>query len=142
MNISISLAGVQALRSKMAIFHERLSDLRPALARAGVEVLDDAQTQFSEQGNPPWLPKKHPNGMPLLVRKGSLKQSLQAGAQDAAVMVPGGIVLGTNLSYAPVQQYGSVHAHIPARPYLWRDPDALGRKITAVFAAYVAGKSI
>ncbi len=148
MKISVSLDGVQALRSKIAAFHERLSDLRPALARGAVEVLDAAQTQFNEQGDPPWAPKKRPNGMPLLVRTGSLKESLQAGAQESAVTFPGGILVGTNIAYAPVQQYGSDHAGrggntvIPARPFLWRDPEELGHKIQAVFAAYIAGKAV
>lgn len=137
MKVSVSVSGVQALRKRVGLFRERMGNLRPAFARAAIEVLDDAQQQFNDGGDPPWAPKKHPNGLPLLVRKGTLKQSLQADAIGAVDDITGGVRVGTNVAYAPFQQKGT--ATIPARPFLWRDDDALKQKIRQVFVAYIAG---
>ena len=148
MNISVNMQGVQALNKRVGLFNERLSNLGPAFASAAVAVLDDAQMQIRLGGDPPWAPKKRPNGLPLLVQKGSLKQSLQAGQPGAVEEIIGGIRVGTDIEYARTQQEGTDRAGarrnavIPARPYLFRDPDALAVKIRQVFAAYIAGKTL
>jgi len=138
MKISVSASGLQTVRQRTVFYLGRLRNLAPAFSLAAVEVLDDAQMQFNNEGDPPWAPKKRDNGLPLLVRRGTLKQSLQADEGENIERIEGGIRVGTNVEYAAVQQFGSSSRNIPARPFLWRDGDALARKIRDVFARHLA----
>ena len=144
MKIAISQTGLASVRAISTAFRGRMLDLRPGFARAATFVLDAAKTQINEEGDPPWAPKKKPNGLPLLVRKGALKESLQADFGEAITEIEGGIAVGTNLPYAPAQQFGTDKAgrnhdvHIPARPFLWRDPGEYSVKIRDIFADFIA----
>lgn len=157
MKISVRVTGGGSLRDRFALMQERVANLHPAFTQAAIEVLDAAKEEINEQGNPPWVPKKHPNGHPLLEKTGALKSSLSAAS--AVTDIPQGVKAGTNLFYARYQQEGTrsydrgsplstregprryAHGGIPARPFLWAkaDRDSLTARIRDIFARRIMG---
>jgi len=94
----------------------------PALTAINEVALDSIRQNFSAGGRPePWAPLKYRVGIPLTLT-GRLKASITGEVQGSSV------VLGTNLVYAAIHQYGGTGmwgkhpVTIPARPYVLLQP--------------------
>jgi phage gpG-like protein len=95
----------------LAQYGVSLQDKRELLATLGAGQLVSIRRTFIEEGSPSgsWVPlapstlksKKYTAGHKLLIRRGNLLNSINAQTQGNTV------VIGTNLVYAAVHQFGS-----------------------------------
>ncbi len=113
-----SLASAAALPEQMAI---RLKDLRPVYRAIGNIVVESVRGNFRESRSPdnvPWPPLKKPDHGRTrpLVDTGRLMESV------AASIDLDGLVVGSDLPYAPIHQFGGRtkdgRETVPARPFL------------------------
>lgn len=100
----------------------RLSNLTPALTAIKEVALDSIRQTFTAGGRPEsWQPLKYRVGTPLILT-GRLRASITGEVQGSSV------VLGTNLVYAAIHQFGGTGTWgktpvtIPARPYMLLQP--------------------
>lgn len=112
----------------MADMGERSVDLSPVLAVIASDLLTFTDDSFQKQASPggkTWDEldpatlkqrrerKKNPNASTtILVDTSILRNSITAVAGVSAIL------LGTNVVYAGVQQFGSKDGNTPARPYM------------------------
>lgn len=118
-------------------FDKMLSDLPSAMMRARRQALKDIGAAVASRATlafrtpqmrpSPWAPRKpskRDDGHPLLVKSGSLRQSISWKLNGMMNMV----VVGTDKKYAPYHQTGT--KNMPARPFL--PVDANGNLVPAM----------
>jgi phage gpG-like protein len=135
--MKISIVGLSEVRARLNELRSRVGNLRPALLRAAIEVLDTAKMRIRSGGDPPWPPTKPPSNLhPPLIKTGTLFRSFSDG--DAVTDIPMGLRVGTNLFYAPFQQFGT--RTIPSRPFLpdLSSDDELRDRIKRTIADFIA----
>ncbi len=92
-----------------------LQNLGAAVENQSRQRISEERTSATGQAWPNWSPAyartRHAN-QHLLQNTGLLIDALATHADTRAA------VIGTNLQYAAVQQYGNAKQHIPARPFL------------------------
>jgi phage virion morphogenesis protein len=113
--LTLDTGGGQRL---LAEVQGRLSDLAPALTAIKEVALDSIRENFNQSGRPDaWAPLRYRQGKPLILT-GRLRASITGVVEGSSV------VLGTNVEYAPLHQYGGTSTWgkrtvtIPARPYM------------------------
>jgi phage virion morphogenesis protein len=113
--LTIDTGGGQRL---LAEVQGRLANLEPALTAIKEVALDSIRQNFEASGRPePWAPLKYRQGKPLIL-SGRLRASITGEVQGSTV------VLGTNLSYAAIHNYGGTTTWgkrtvtIPQRQYM------------------------
>jgi phage virion morphogenesis protein len=100
---------------------DRGTNTRPLMQRLVQQLHHDVDENFEKEGRPKWRPlqpatlkeraRKGYTGK-ILERTGQLKRSFTEKYTDTEAIV------GTNLKYAAVHQFGSTKKNIPARPFL------------------------
>lgn len=118
MAAAITVKGVDEVRRRLDEIGQRARDTERYLRVAAEDLktlVDDSFYGSRSPGGRQWEPldpstvAKKGSSKPL-IDTGALRNSITTRARRDAVL------LGTNLPYAPVHQYGG--EHIPARPYL------------------------
>jgi phage gpG-like protein len=106
--MKMKIKGLDQANRILGRMASRSLDLRPALDAIGRVIVDSIQTNFEVGGRPPWKPlkpstiarkKRHPDK--ILIETERLKDSI-----THEVTSPTTVVVGTNVVYAPVHQFG------------------------------------
>jgi phage virion morphogenesis protein len=123
--MSTALVQVDDSSVKVALgkFHLSLAQNAELLREIGASQLLSVRRTFRDQGSPAnsWVPlapstiaknpSKYGSGHKLLIDKGDLLNSIGFHTE------PGLVIIGTNLKYAPIHQFGSRdHGGISSRP--------------------------
>ena len=141
--IGVKITGVDAIKKMLRQKMETAKDLQPIHAHIGNLILNSIEESFEKEASPfgqKWQPVKirtihqsygkkthgkrgkqtkaflrHASNKKILTQSSRLRTSFTVNA-DAH-----GVVVGTNLVYAAIHQFGSKSEHksnIPARPFL------------------------
>lgn len=119
MSVTIEIDGAIQLMEDMG---ERSRDLSPVLDVIAQDLLTFTDDAFEGSRGPAgkaWEPLK--DATVKARRRGSSKPLIDTGTLRGSITaVPGalGILVGTNLPYAGVHQFGFDERNIPARPFL------------------------
>ncbi len=105
----------------------RLNDMSPVMMEVSEDMRDAVEENFEQEGRPKWkalspktIEQRRKKGYwpgNILIQEGNLVRSIEAShSKDEAVV-------GTNLKYAAIHQFGGMAGRkhkvkIPARPYL------------------------
>jgi len=127
MNLTIAVTGAEQLRSQLDQAAIAFSDLTPLWPEIRDEFFAVEQELFATEGGSGagggWEPlspayaawKAAAFGTPIEVRTGALMASLAGSGADVS-MGPDSMTIGTLLSYAGYQQFGT--SRMPARPVI------------------------
>lgn len=134
---------------------------------AGLAVLEDVSHRFSTEGAPPkrWTALKaatirrrtegtkrtgnrHLPGTRILQDSGTLARSLQDGQRgNVFKSSPKSVLVGTNIVYAGVHQFGYSTRNIPQRKFIYgpKEVPSLNRELNDIYytmlKSYVIGKN-
>ncbi len=128
--------GLDGLAPGLSGLAERLSDLSPALMRAGELVYASVMDNFASQGRPKrWDPlkpetvRRKGHGM-ILIDTGRLIGSITWKISRDSVTVT------ATVPYADQQQDGSLFSGLPARPFLIIQGEDIS-KVVSLFESYI-----
>ena len=121
------------LKKALHELSNKLSNLKPALNQIGYYLLEVTEDSFEDEKSPfgsPWsdlTPVTWKQKQKLGYTKKLQNKGILASSIDFSTTADH-LILGTNLEYAPIHQFGGFagknkSTHIPARPFLPIDID-------------------
>lgn len=122
-NIKVTIEA-ETLKEALKDFEGGLSNLIRAMKRAAAMMEADVFKHFDidkkgEDGSPWPKVKREPGFGDILRRHGTLRQSVQKGADEQNAWVKNGLV------YALTHDSGDESRHIPQREFMWISEDAM-----------------
>lgn len=134
--VQIELRDIGGVKSRLA----KLASIDPqkSLPVIGETLVDHIREGFAQERDPYGTPWKPLSAVTIAMRRGSgsariLQDSRRLYNSINAQVLGSGVAIGTNVIYAPTQQFGrqsnrmfgKASAPIPARPFLpWKNPQA------------------
>ncbi|MBR0253933.1 MAG: phage virion morphogenesis protein [Synergistaceae bacterium] len=120
MVIKTQIQGLENIRNKLNLMSNNLRDLTPFWQLVGSYIKKQTVNErFNKEQSPSgekWKPLKHPSKKKgkrkILTDTGTLRRSINFKANHDSAVV------GSNLKYAAVHQFGGRKKNIPARPFL------------------------